>query len=90
MKKSRQLFLAHTLPGFEAIASDEIATVLEGARVRGTRSVAEKNSMVLFDYAGDAEDLLALRRNHVGGLFTLFCKNVRKVPQFFGSGVGGG
>lgn len=61
MKKSRQLFLAHTLPGFEAIASDEIVKALEGARLRGTRSVAEKNSMVLFDYAGDAEDLLALR-----------------------------
>lgn len=28
------------------------------------------------------EDLIALRRNRVGGCFTLLCKNVRKVPQF--------
>lgn len=29
------------------------------------------------------EDLRALRTNGVGGLATLFCKNVRKLPQFF-------
>jgi glycosyltransferase len=28
------------------------------------------------------EDLKALRRHHVGGWLTLFCKNLRKVPQF--------
>jgi glycosyltransferase len=28
------------------------------------------------------EDLLALRRNRVGGLLTLLCKNLRKLPQF--------
>jgi glycosyltransferase len=28
------------------------------------------------------EDLHALRRNSVGGVFSLFCKNVRKLPQF--------
>ena len=31
------------------------------------------------------EDLLALRRNQVGGLVTLLCKNARKLPQFFAS-----
>ena len=30
------------------------------------------------------EDLLALRRNGVGGLWTLFRKNLSKLPQFFG------
>ena len=30
-----------------------------------------------------SEDLLALRRNRVGGVFTLICKNLRKLPQFF-------
>lgn len=30
-----------------------------------------------------AEDLVALRKNHVGGLTTLLCKNARKLPQFF-------
>lgn len=29
------------------------------------------------------EDLAALRRSGVGGIFTLLCKNVRKLPQFF-------
>lgn len=28
------------------------------------------------------EDLIALRRNRVGGLGTLVCKNLRKLPQF--------
>ncbi len=29
------------------------------------------------------EDLFALKQNKVGGLFTLLCKNARKLPQFF-------
>ena len=29
------------------------------------------------------EDLFALRKNGVGGWFTLLCKNARKLPQFF-------
>lgn len=29
------------------------------------------------------EDLTALRRNRVGGWFSLLCKNTRKLPQFF-------
>jgi glycosyltransferase len=29
------------------------------------------------------EDLLALRRHRVGGVFALLCKNLRKVPMFF-------
>ncbi|KVM75535.1 hypothetical protein WJ61_12995 [Burkholderia ubonensis] len=28
------------------------------------------------------EDLRAIRKNRVGGYFTLFCKNVSKIPQF--------
>jgi glycosyltransferase len=31
-----------------------------------------------------AEDLLALRRNGIGGVGTLLCKNARKLPQFLG------
>lgn len=30
------------------------------------------------------EDLSALRRNKVGGVFSLLCKNLRKIPQFLG------
>jgi glycosyltransferase len=29
------------------------------------------------------EDLAALKKNRVGGIATLFCKNARKVPQYF-------
>ncbi len=61
MRKQRPLFLAQTQPGFEAIAANEIAGTLEGARIRGTRSVADKNGMVLFEYAGDVHELLTLR-----------------------------
>jgi tRNA (guanine6-N2)-methyltransferase len=61
MKKPRPLYLAQTQPGFEAIAAGEIEQSLEGARIRGTRSVADKNGMVLFDYPADALDLFDLR-----------------------------
>jgi len=33
-------------------------------------------------YRKSREDLLAVRRNGVGGWFTVFCKNFRKLPQF--------
>ena len=61
MKRIRLTYLAQTQPGFEAIAADEIAQSLEGAIMRGTRSVADKNGMLLFDYNGDARDLMQLR-----------------------------
>jgi tRNA (guanine6-N2)-methyltransferase len=61
MKRTRLAYLAQTQPGFEAIAADEIAQTLDGAIVRGTRSVADKNGMLLFDYNGDARDLIELR-----------------------------
>ena len=56
-----QHYLAHTQPGFEVIAAQEIEARLEDAVVRGTRAVADKNGLVLFDYAGDVRRLLALR-----------------------------
>ncbi len=61
MKRTRLTYLAQTQPGFEAIAADEIAQALDGAIVHGTRSVADKNSMLLFDYNGEARDLMELR-----------------------------
>src|SRR5215468_10322481 len=61
MKRSHLTYLAQTQPGFEAIAADELERTLEGGTVRGTRSVADKNGMLLFDYLGDARDLLELR-----------------------------
>src|SRR5690242_13051857 len=61
MKRPRLTYLVQTQPGFEVIAADEIAQTLEGAKVRGTRAVADKNGALLFDYGGDARDLIALR-----------------------------
>ena len=61
MKHSTPIYLAHTLPGFEAIAADEIAQDLEGASIRGTRTAGDKNGIVLFSYDGDPSDLLSLR-----------------------------
>jgi tRNA (guanine6-N2)-methyltransferase len=61
MKRSIPSFLAHTQPGFEAIAADEIREELEGAKVRRTGLVGDKNGIIQFDYAGDPGDLLELR-----------------------------
>ena len=61
MKRIRLTYLAQTQPGFEAIAAEEIGGRLAGAALRGTRLVADKNGMVLFDYPGDARELFGLR-----------------------------
>jgi 23S rRNA G2445 N2-methylase RlmL len=55
------IYIAQTQSGFEAIAAQEIAETLDGAVLRGTRAVADKNGMALFEYDGDPRDLLALR-----------------------------
>jgi len=34
-------------------------------------------------YRKSSEDLTVIRRYRLGGLWTLFCKNIRKTPQFF-------
>src|SRR5262245_9198553 len=61
MKRSRPTYIAQTQPGFETIAADETARRLEGAIVRETRVIADKNGMALFEYAGDVRDLFMLR-----------------------------
>jgi 23S rRNA G2445 N2-methylase RlmL len=61
MRKRRPTYIAQTQPGFEAIAAEEIAARIDGAALRGTRTVADKNGMALFEYDGTARDLFALR-----------------------------
>jgi 23S rRNA G2445 N2-methylase RlmL len=61
VKHQPPTYLAHTLPGFQAIAAEEITARFADAVVRGTHSVADKNGLVLFDYAGDVRGLLELR-----------------------------
>ncbi len=60
-KPKPQIYIAQTQPGFETIAAQEIAEMLDGAVLRGTRAVADKNGMALFEYGGAPHDLLALR-----------------------------
>ncbi|HEU5014506.1 MAG TPA: methyltransferase domain-containing protein [Roseiflexaceae bacterium] len=74
-------YIAQTQPGFEAIAAQEIKARLKGASVRGTRTVGDKNGMVLFSYAGEVHELLALRT--VEDVFVLVT-SLRDLPPTFG------
>ena len=48
MRQARLTYLAQTQPGFEAIAANELTARLDDVTLRGTRAVADKNSMLLF------------------------------------------
>ncbi len=61
MPSTRQIYVAQTQPGFEAIAATEITARLDGAQIIDLRTVADKNGMARFAYAGDPRDLLKLR-----------------------------
>ncbi|MFP3895938.1 MAG: methyltransferase [Anaerolineales bacterium] len=54
-------YYAHTMPGLEKVAGNEIWERLQGASVQGFRRVRDKNGLVLFDYTGDPRNLLGLR-----------------------------
>lgn len=63
------------LPGMQLGYVPEVLVKMRmgGVSNRSLRALLRKSS----------EDLQALRRNQVGGVFTLMCKNLRKLPQFF-------
>src|SRR4029077_17389595 len=50
------LYIANTQPGFEAIAADEIATRIAGAREITRRSVPDRAGMTIF-FAPNAQKL---------------------------------
>src|SRR6266852_6022837 len=54
------LYIAHTQPGFESIAADEIATRISGAREITRRGVPDRAGMTIF-FAPAAQKLTALR-----------------------------
>src|SRR5882762_6556828 len=54
------LYIAHTQPGFEAIAADEIAARIAGAREITRRGVPDRAGMTIF-FAPNAQKLTALR-----------------------------
>ncbi len=59
------------------IRAQYIPKVLVKMRVGGISNRSLRDIMLK-----SSEDLLALRRNNVGGLLSLACKNLRKLPQF--------
>lgn len=65
------------LPGLRVSYLPEVLVHMRngGASNRSIKALWRKSS----------EDLSAMRRNGVGGPFTLAAKNLRKLPQFFGS-----
>lgn len=65
------------LPGMQVAYVPEVLVKMRtgGASNRSLRAMLRKSR----------EDLDALRRSGVGGVGTLLCKNLRKLPQFFGS-----
>ncbi len=46
------------------------------------RTGGASNRSLAMMWRKSREDLMALKRNNIGGWFTLFCKNMRKLPQF--------
>jgi glycosyltransferase len=54
---------------------------LDRVLVRMRTGGASNRSLAMM-WRKSREDLMALQRNHLGGWFTLLCKNVRKLPQF--------
>ena len=61
MKPARPLYLAHTQPGFEAIAVEEAQQQLDRVKIDSTYSVGDKNGMLLFRHSSDVDDALELR-----------------------------
>jgi 23S rRNA G2445 N2-methylase RlmL len=80
-KARRPRYAAQTQPGFEIIAAREIAG-LDGAAVRETRQIGDKNGLVLFDFDGDPRALLELRT--VEDVFVVVLER-RDVPPTYGA-----
>lgn len=65
-----------------ALVSPGVAVArVPGVMVR-MRTGGASNRSALAMLQKSREDLLALRRNNIGGIFALACKNLRKLPQF--------
>src|SRR6266481_6300852 len=72
------LYIAHTQPGFEAIAADEIASRVAGAREITRRGVPDRAGMTIF-FAPNAQKLTALRT--VEDLFGIACYRAGLAPE---------
>ena len=59
--KQTKLYSAHTMPGLERIAWQEIHRLAPDAELETYKTIPGKNGLVLFNYAGPVEPLLELR-----------------------------
>ena len=78
------LYIAHTQPGFEAIAADEIATRISAAREITRRVVPDRAGMTIF-FAPTADKLGVLRTAE--DLFGLAGYRAGVGPENFASGA---
>ncbi len=63
--------------GTNGMSAYYLPEVLIKMRIGGKSNKSLKNILLK-----SSEDLKALKKNHLGGLYTLFLKNLRKLPQF--------
>ena len=62
----------------KSVVTKYIPKIITKMKLGGNSNKSLKN-ILLKSY----EDLKALKQNKIGGFFTLFCKNIRKLNQFF-------
>jgi len=60
MPQNATPYFAHTMPGIERIAWQEIQERLAGASLQGYKTIPRKNGIVLFDFAGSESNLSRL------------------------------
>jgi 23S rRNA G2445 N2-methylase RlmL len=78
MSDEATTYYVQTMPGVEEIAWLEIRDKLPGAKFGETVFAKEQNGLLLFSYAGEAEDLFQLRT--VEDVFVL-AVSIEKVPR---------
>ena len=80
MKQQLPSYILHTLPGFDAIVSEELKTLPGDAHIGDHVTHAGRNGMTVITYAGDVADLLALRT--VDDVFLLIHHFTQLPPQY--------
>jgi tRNA (guanine6-N2)-methyltransferase len=61
VKQQPLTYIAQTQPGFEAITAEELYELVGNYKHLGTRTIGDKNGMLMFGYKGDPLDLMDLR-----------------------------
>jgi tRNA (guanine6-N2)-methyltransferase len=61
MRSPSGVYILHSLPGFDSIVREELKSLPESATIQSHIVHAGRNGMTIISYAGEVEDLLALR-----------------------------